>query len=33
MQGWYEDFLRTRGIDPATVPAIMREMWSDDVTT
>ena len=26
-QLWYEEFLRQRGIDPARVPAIRRELW------
>jgi polar amino acid transport system substrate-binding protein len=26
-QVWYEDFLRSRGIDPTKVPAIRRELW------
>lgn len=26
-QVWYEEFLRTRGIDPGKVPAIRRELW------
>ena len=26
-QLWYEEFLRQRGIDPAKVPAIRRELW------
>ena len=26
-QGWYEEFLRSRGIDPGKVPAIRRELW------
>ena len=27
-QGFYEDFLRWRDIDPASAPAVMREMWN-----
>ena len=26
-QVWYEEFLRSRGIDPGKVPAIRRELW------
>ncbi len=26
-QVWYEEFLRSRGIDPSKVPAIRRELW------
>jgi polar amino acid transport system substrate-binding protein len=26
-QVWYEEFLRTRNVDPAAVPAIRRELW------
>jgi polar amino acid transport system substrate-binding protein len=26
-QQFYEDFLRARDIDPATAPAVMKEMW------
>ena len=26
-QIWYEEFLRSRGIDPGKVPAIRRELW------
>jgi polar amino acid transport system substrate-binding protein len=26
-QVWYEEFLRSRGIDPGRVPAIRRELW------
>lgn len=26
-QVWYEEFLRFRNIDPATVPAVRRELW------
>ncbi len=26
-QQWYEDFLREFGLDPATVPAIKKELW------
>ncbi len=27
-QQFYEDYLRSRGIDPATAPAVMRELWT-----
>jgi polar amino acid transport system substrate-binding protein len=26
-QGFYDDFLRSRDIDPATAPAVMKELW------
>lgn len=27
-QKWYEEFLKSRGIDPAKVPAVRKELWA-----